>query len=159
MRVTIRPATEDDVNFLTDVAIEVTRDQGRWPQDEDEAEYRVGYAEWTREQLRGEVPDSTLSVLEVEGTRIGRLRVLRPRDLVELAGLQIAPSYQGRGLGSEVVRDLAAEAHAAKVPLELGVEHDNPRARSLYERLGFRAVGETQDEVRMRLDPPPTTLG
>jgi ribosomal protein S18 acetylase RimI-like enzyme len=154
MRVTIRPATEDDVDFLTAVAIDVTKDQGRWPEDEDEAQYRDGYADWTREQLRGEVPDSSLSVLELEGARVGRLRVVRPGDLVELAGLQILPAYQGRGLGSEVVRGLAAEAHADRLPLELDVEADNPRARALYERLGFQPVGENDGEIRMRLDPP-----
>jgi len=140
--VTWRPATEDDVDFLTDVAVLTLRDQSRWPEDEDEVEYRAGYADWTREQLRGDVPDSTLSVLELDGVRVGRLRVVRPGHLVEIAGLQLLPAYQGQGLGSEVVRAVAAEAQASGLPLELGVEHDNPRARALYERLGFRPVGD-----------------
>jgi ribosomal protein S18 acetylase RimI-like enzyme len=79
---------------------------------------------------------------------------------VEIAGLQILPAYQGRGLGSDVVSRLVAEAHVAGLPVELGVEHDNPRARALYERLGFIATGHDDDETRMRLDPPTTaTMG
>ena len=151
MRVTWRPATEDDVDFLTDVAVLTLRDQGRWPDDEDEVEYRAGYADWTREQLRGDVADSTLSVLELDGVCVGRLRVVRPGGRVEIAGLQLLPAYQGQGLGSEVVRAVAAEAQAAGLPLELGVEHDNLRARALYERLGFRPVGDDGGELRMRM--------
>jgi ribosomal protein S18 acetylase RimI-like enzyme len=152
VRVTIRQATADDVEFLTDVAILVTRDQGRWPEDEDESEYREGYAEWTRELIAGDEPDSTLSVLELDGVRVGRLRVVRPGDVVELAGLQIHPEHQNHGLGSEVVRALAAEARASGLPLELGVERDNPRAMALYQRLGLRSVGEDDDEIRLRLE-------
>jgi ribosomal protein S18 acetylase RimI-like enzyme len=152
--VVLRTATEADVAFLTDVAVWTLQDQGRWPADEDEATYRAGYAEWTREQIRGEVPDSTLSVLELDGVGVGRLRVVRPGDLVEIAGLQVLPAYQGRGVGSEVVTTLAGEAGLAGLPLELGVEDDNPRARALYERLGLTAAGEVDGETRMRLDPP-----
>ncbi|MGI8522104.1 MAG: GNAT family N-acetyltransferase [Nocardioides sp.] len=154
MRVQVRPATEDDVPFLTDVAVLTLKDQGRWPDDQDETEYREGYVDWTREQVRGEEPDSSLSVLEMDGVRVGRLRVVRPGDMVEIAGLQVMPDYQGQGIGSEVVRAVTIEAHAAGLPLELGVEHDNPRARALYQRLGLRAVGDDGDETRMRLDPP-----
>jgi ribosomal protein S18 acetylase RimI-like enzyme len=154
MGVTWREATEDDVAFLTDVAVLTLQDQGRWPAGDDEAEYRAGYAEWTREQLRGEEPDSELYVVERDGVRVGRLRVVRRAGAaVEIAGLQVLPAHQGRGVGTDVVRRVAAEAHAAGLALELGVEKDNPRARALYERLGLRPVGEDDDEIRMRLAP------
>jgi ribosomal protein S18 acetylase RimI-like enzyme len=152
VRVTSRPATESDVDFLTDVAVMTMQHQGRWPDDEDEAEYRAGYAEWTRELLTGDEPDSTLSVLELDGERIGRLRVVRPGCRIELAGLQLMPAHQGQGIGSDAVRTLAREARASGLPLELVVEQDNPKARALYERLGFRSVGQDGDEIRMRLD-------
>ena len=153
MRVHIRPATEDDIAFLTEVAVSTLKDQGRWPADEDEAEYRVGYAEWTRELILGGEPGSSLSVLEVNGVRVGRLRVVRPGDLVELAGIQVVPAFQGQGIGTQVIRGLIAEARAAGLPLELGVEIDNPRARALYDQLGLRPVGCDGEETRMRLDP------
>ena len=70
-----------------------------------------------------------------------------------MAGLQVLPVHQGQGIGTDVVRRLGADAHAAGLPLELGVEKDNPRARALYRRLGLRPVGEDDDEIRMRLDP------
>jgi ribosomal protein S18 acetylase RimI-like enzyme len=159
VRVDIRPATDDDIAFLTEVAVSTVKDQGRWPAEEDEAEYRVGYAEWTREQIRGQEPCSSLSVLEVNGVRVGRLRVVRPGNLVEIAGIQVMPTAQGQGIGTRVIRALIADAGAAGLPLELGVETDNPRARALYERLGLRPVTRDGDEIRMRLDPPSADPG
>jgi ribosomal protein S18 acetylase RimI-like enzyme len=154
VRVHIRPAIDDDVAFLTEVAVSTRKDQGRWPADEDEAEYRIGYREWTREHIMGAEPYSSLSVLEVNGVRVGRLRVVRPGDCVEIAGIQVMPAFQGQGIGTQVIRALIEEARAAGLPLELGVEIDNPRARALYDHLGLRPVGREGDETRMRLDPP-----
>ena len=148
---TTRPATEADVDFLTDAAMAATEDQGRFPADLDRAEYRAGFREWTLEQVRGEVPDSTTSVVTAYGADVGRLRVVRTDGLVELAGLQLLPAHQGRGLGTRVVRDLMAEAASSGRGFGLSVEKDNPRARALYERLGLVVVGEDGDELVMRL--------
>ena len=151
MDVTIRAATEDDVAFLTDVVVEATYDQGRFPDDFDEVDFRTGFAEWTAEQVRGELDGSSTSVVEVDGVRAGRLRVVRRRDLVEIAGLQLLPEHQSHGGGRTVVERLVAQARADGLPVELGVEKDNPRAREFWERCGFTYVGEGEDEHRMRL--------
>jgi RimJ/RimL family protein N-acetyltransferase len=150
-RVTIRPATLDDVDFLTDTPIAATRDQGRFPRGLDLAAYRAGFREWTEEQLRGEVADSVTSVVAAYGVDVGRLRVVRTPALVELAGLQLLPAHQGRGIGTRIVRDLMAEAAGSGRTFGLSVEQDNPRARALYERLGLAVVGQDGDEYVMRV--------
>ena len=150
-RVVVRPAAGDDDGFLTDVAITATEDQGRFPPDHDRSEYRAGFLDWTRQQLRGEVPDSTTSVVTAYGVDVGRLRVVRTADLVELAGLQLLPRHQGKGIGTRVVRRLMAEAAESGRAFGLSVEKDNPRAQALYERLGLVVVGEDGDEYVMRL--------
>jgi RimJ/RimL family protein N-acetyltransferase len=150
-RVATRPATEADVEFLTDAAIAATDDQGRFPADLDRAGYRAGFLEWTLQQVRGEVPDSTTSVVTAYGVDVGRLRVVRTDGLVELAGLQLLPAHQGRGLGTRVVRDLMTEAAASGRAFGLSVEKDNPRARALYQRLGLVVVGEDGEELVMRM--------
>ncbi len=147
----LRPADSDDVEFLTDVVVVVTKDQGRWPAElcapDAEAEWRAGFSDWTREQLGGDVDGSTTSVVLVDGDRVGRHRVVRAPDHVELAGVQLLPAHQGRGIGTQVVRDVLAEARDQGVPARISVEQDNPRARALYERLGFTAYGETERDV------------
>lgn len=149
MEITVRPATVDDVAFLTDVVVEATYDQGRFPDDFDEVDFRTGFGEWTAEQVRGELDGSSTSVVEVDGTRAGRLRVVRRRDLVEIAGLQLLPEHQSRGVGRTVVERLITSARG--LPIELGVEKDNPRARAFWERCGFAYVGEDETEHRLRL--------
>jgi len=149
----VRPATEHDVLFLTDVVIVATRAQGRLPDDFDEAEYREGFAEWTLEQVRGKVEDSTTSVIEIDGERAGRLRIVRAPDHHELAGIQLLPSHQGHGIGTHLVEQFLVETRRAGVPARLSVEKDNPRALALYERLGFAAIGETESEVQLEIRP------
>jgi GNAT superfamily N-acetyltransferase len=149
----LRPATDEDVGFLADVVIEATQAQGRLPNDIDERNWRNGFAEWTREQVRGEIPDSTTSVVEVDNERVGRLRIVRTAECIELSGIQLLPGIQRHGIGTAIIEDLKAQAAAAGIPLDLGVEKDNPDARKLYERLGFAQVDETEQEYRLRWNP------
>jgi GNAT superfamily N-acetyltransferase len=149
----IRPATDEDVGFLADVVIAATRAQGRLPSDFDELQWREGFAEWTMEQVRGEIAESTTSVVEVDNRRVGRLRIVRTADCIELSGIQLLPDIQGHGIGTAIVENLKAQAAAADIPLELDVEKDNPDARKLYERLGFAQVDENEQEYRLRWSP------
>ena len=149
----LRPAVLDDVGFLVDVVIEATSAQGRWPEDFDEAEFRRFYTSWTEPQVRAEDPRNTTSVIELGGEAVGRLRVVRDGERVELAGIQLRPRVQGRGIGTSIIGELKAEATRAGLPLELSVEHDNPRARTLYERLRFVKIGANAKEARFRWEP------
>jgi GNAT superfamily N-acetyltransferase len=151
----IRPATADDVEFLADAVLDATRAQGRLPRDFDERQWRERFCAWTLEQVRGEIPGSTTSVVEVGDERAGRLRIARAAGCIELCGIQLLPRIQRRGVGTAIIEDLKAQAAAASVPLDLGVEKDNPDARKLYERLGFIQIGETEQESRLRWNPPP----
>ena len=150
----VRPATEHDVTFLTDVVIVATRAQGRLPADFDEPAFREGFAEWTREQVRGDAGsdaggNSETSVIEIDGERAGRLRVVRAPDHVELAGIQLLPAHQGHGIGTHLVEQIVTDARKAGLPVRLSVEKDNPRARVLYERLGFVEVGDSEGETQL----------
>ncbi|MFD8598997.1 GNAT family N-acetyltransferase [Kitasatospora sp. NPDC059646] len=60
--------------------------------------------------------------------------------------LGVHPALRSCGIGTFLVR--SAEHRIATRGLtraELGVEDDNPRARALYERLGYRAYGREPD--------------
>ena len=158
----IRLATVEDTLTLADIVIEAIKGQGRWtpisPTEEDD--WRKEYADWGAEQVEAADPGNILSVIEDRGQPVGRLRIVR--DIVaegatrtqvsriELAGIQLRPSSQRHGIGTAIIRELQGEAARDQVPLELGVEKDNPHARRLYERLGFAHVGENDSEYLMR---------
>lgn len=60
--------------------------------------------------------------------------------------LGVHPALQSCGIGTLLIR--AAEQRIGARGLtraELGVEESNPRARALYERLGYRAYGREPD--------------
>jgi ribosomal protein S18 acetylase RimI-like enzyme len=140
-RYVIRAATVEDVEFLADVVLAATRAQGRLTPEMDQPQWRMTFCEWTRAQVEGELSDNETSVIEVDGERIGRLRVVRTPIEIELAGIQLVPHAQRRGIGTTIIESLKSEATAASVLLELGVEKDNPDAHRLYAHLGFVEIG------------------
>jgi GNAT superfamily N-acetyltransferase len=60
----------------------------------------------------------------------------------ELRNLQVEEAARGRGAGTAIVRE-AERRIGPGGRLTMAVGLDNPRARALYERLGYRSTGET----------------
>jgi ribosomal protein S18 acetylase RimI-like enzyme len=87
-------------------------------------------------------------VILIGGEGAGRLLVARwPRE-VRIVDITLLPAFRGRGAGSELLAELMDEATQTSRALSIHVERRN-RALSLYERLGFRPVGEAGVYVRM----------
>lgn len=99
--------------------------------------------------------DGTFLVAWLDGRPVGHGEVLwngcaAPEvraacpDCPEVNGLGVWPeSLRSRGIGTAIVRaaeDLAVRRGIGR--LGLGVGADNPRARALYERLGYRPVAD-----------------
>ncbi len=147
----VRPATVQDVAFLTDVEVVTTRASGR-ALPEEERSFRAGLDGRTLAELRGEVEGSETRVIEIDGARAGRFWVTRALDHVELCALQLLPAHQGRGIGTYLVNRFLDAARDAGLVARLRVERDNPRARSLYERLGFVVVDgdDTHEHLEWR---------
>ncbi len=61
---------------------------------------------------------------------------------VYLDTLAVFPPYQGNGIGSDLIREAYKKAERIGKPLGLLVSKTNPKARGLYDSLGFEAVGE-----------------
>lgn len=77
---------------------------------------------------------------------MGRWHPTEPHWYLPFIGVDTA--RQGQGLGSALLRPMLAECDRAQLPAYL--ESTNPRNRSLYERHGFRAIGE----IRVGAFPP-----
>jgi mycothiol synthase len=89
--------------------------------------------------------DLSLFQVAVVGPRIlGFVAASRTSAHVEIEDVQVDPDYQRRGLATAMLsRTLTALAEQGAYPVRLHTEgHDPAGARSLYERLGFRAVRE-----------------
>ncbi len=77
-----------------------------------------------------------------DGTLMGHVVVMRGVDETHLLNITVAPERQGRGLGAAMLRDVVvwSQAEGAEA-LWLEVRQSNARARRLYLRSGFAAVG------------------
>ena len=70
-----------------------------------------------------------------DGEPVGMARLVRDGSTAEIA-FEVADEYQGRGIGSVLARELAADARAAGVAtLVATVCGDNPRVVSLLARI------------------------
>ena len=57
----------------------------------------------------------------------------------EISDLIISDSCRSRGFGTALIQYLTGAARSLNLPcVELGAAESNPRARTLYERLGFQ---------------------
>lgn len=94
----------------------------------------------------------TLLVADLSGFPIGQIVVVwngKPSHphFPDLQSLRVHPAFRGGGIGSTLLE--AAETLVAKRGFPqsgLSVNLDNPHARRLYERLGYRATGAVYDE-------------
>lgn len=146
----LRLATHDDVAFLVRVVLETVSARGSDSAVATASTSGSGLAQHVRDRIASDVVAGDTYVIELAGYPVGRLRVVRTADCLDLSGLQILPRFQSQGIGSAVIRTLMEEALTSGKILELGVTSSNQRARGLYERLGFREVGMDNSEVRMR---------
>ncbi|MEU4190351.1 GNAT family N-acetyltransferase [Kribbella sp. NPDC026611] len=133
---TLRPATTDDLEHLTDLRAVVMRPDlerlGRYD------EHRV------RQRLRDGFSAANTRIIEVDGEFAGSIAVRPEADRHWLEHFYLARQHQGRGVGSAVLRSVLEQADAAGTTLSLNVLQGSP-ARKLYERHGF--VVESEDPV------------
>jgi ribosomal protein S18 acetylase RimI-like enzyme len=107
---------------------------------------------WQRNDFESRFDDCDVSIIEAAGKDAGSLWIESVPDLIYIANIQILPELQGRGIGTSVLRGLLRDAAARRLPVELSVLKVNPRARRLYERLGFGVIDQRDPFIRMRHD-------
>jgi len=114
---------------------------GRW----DESRFVRHFAEfWER---------GNICTVELDGERVGMIQVIEHKDSLEVSEIQIHPSNQGRGIGTHLLRDALAEAHARNKKVFLSTGLQNHGAVRLYERLGFRQVRQSETHIHMESGP------
>ncbi|HWD07584.1 MAG TPA: GNAT family N-acetyltransferase [Actinomycetota bacterium] len=97
---------------------------------------------------RAEFPAAEDLIVEVVGQPAGRLEVDRDAQRLLIVDLAVARAFRGRGIGTALLHRLLAESTRSGRPVRLHVEQFS-RARSLYERLGFRSIAESPPYLLM----------
>ena len=122
---------------------------------------------WTREQIdeflgfqfnaqhqfyQMQYPDAQYAVILLDGEPVGRLYLDRREDEHRVVDIALLPQYRGKGLGYALMRDVLLEALAARKPVRIHVEQNNPALR-LYKRLGFQHRGDNGVYYLMEWQP------
>jgi len=137
VNIVTRPAVHADLPFILDCFLRAMRPS-----------LTAWRGEWNEPRERTRFVDvldlDRTTIIEVDEERIGFLMLVELPRVLQLHTIAIVPEHQGRGIGSEVVRDVVNIGRQTGRHVVLSVLKANPRAEALYVRLGFLVVEETE---------------
>lgn len=141
----LRPAAESDFEIVFAITMATMRAYveatwGIW----DEAKHRS--------RIRDSFEPSTHRLVHVDGQLAGLLAAKEHAEHVQLVKVFLLPPFQGRGIGTRLVRQVMAQAASQGRPVRLRVLRVNP-AQRLYLRLGFVITDETPERLYMEWRP------
>jgi len=88
------------------------------------------------------------SIICLGSQEIGWLQVRDAGDPIHIGQLHLVEQHRNCGIGGKLIADILARAEHSARRVELNVIRGNP-ALHLYERLGFRRVGEDAEKLHM----------
>ena len=100
-------------------------------------------------------PNRRLWIAEAAGEKVGTLSVIRLEDGRAEFSITVAPNRRGRGIGVAMLRAGVAESRRLwpGAPLLAWIRTTNTASRRLFERCGFRLLGEEAGFRRYGVDP------
>lgn len=156
----LRPFSAEDLPLLYEIYASTREEELRptgWPPEQIATFLRQQFDaqhRWYQTHYQG----GSFDLILENGQPVGRLYVFRQARDLNLIDIALLPAHRGRGLGTFLLGQLLAEADHAGQSVSLHVEFFN-RVRSLYDRLGFRQIGEDGVYLEMRRDPATAEKG
>jgi GNAT superfamily N-acetyltransferase len=141
MEIAKRPALDADADFARSVHHEAYRDVvvrqfGVW----DEAAQD--------EFFKNDWVSAAYEIILCDGIPCGYMCVEDRSKDIHVREIVISPQFQGKGIGSRLLRWVMDRAKIRQMPVRLGTQHAN-RAVALYRRLGFREFERTGTHILM----------
>lgn len=90
-------------------------------------------------------------IITLDGADVGWIQATTRNDGLFVAQLFVDGPFQRRGIGTEVMNRVIADAARSNQAVQLAVVKTNPALR-LYERLGFRITHEDDRKFYMKRD-------
>jgi len=154
MLLTTRPALPEDKDFFFHLYVG-TREQELpafgWNDQQKQAFLQMQFNAQQR-WYETAYPQAEWRIVMLEGKPVGRTIVDRGEAGATLVDIALIPETRGAGLGTRLMQELLERCHAEAIPMRLQVLKTNP-AQRLYQRLGFRTVGEDQLYLQMEWRP------
>lgn len=141
-----RPASPADTEFAREVHHRAYRDVivrqfGGWDDRQQDAFFEDNWKS-------GE----DFEILSCGGEACGYYQEWDHPDFIEPRELVLSPEFQGKGIGSAILKEAIARARERGVPVKIKALREN-RALDLYHRLGFRDTGGDATHIELEFDP------
>lgn len=138
-KISLRPASNQDLDFLIKLRLLCMHEHFQ----------RLGISYSKEQHLeRINYRFDSAKIIVKNRQRVGMVKFFRDRDQWIIIQLQIAPEYQGQGIGSYLVNEIIEKAALERMPVSLSVLKKNP-ALVLYKRLGFEITDEFENDLSM----------
>jgi ribosomal protein S18 acetylase RimI-like enzyme len=157
----LRNVRDDDEQFLIELyagtrAAEVAA--FGWDQARIDAFLKMQFC--VRQQAyRMQFPNADHSVIEFDGLPAGSLIVDRSKERISLTDIAVLPGFRGRGIASQIIRRLQAEATDSDRSMVLQVDKTNANALRLYQSLGFVIIADAGFTYEMTWPAPAPSSG
>lgn len=137
----LRASTDDDFMLAYDIRKNALGEyiKQTWGWDED----------WQMKFHKEDFNKDILSIIEVKGEPAGTLEVFYEPEHMVISGIYIIDKFQNLGIGTDLLKDLIRLADEKKLNIRLQVLKVNPKAKQLYERLGFDTYNTTDTHYQM----------
>ncbi len=108
-----------------------------------------GWDEYVQRDIhRQEWEDGKPKIIEINGESIGSYLVQEHSDYLYFGRFFLLPQFQGKGLGSKILKGVVELAHEKSLPIKLCYLQGN-RVGELYSRFGFQVVCQDKQFVHM----------
>ncbi len=139
---TFRQARSNDLKFVFDLIKSTMKDHitkiyGKW-----DDEFQLSYC-------KNGFDANKHKIIIVDKQDIGCIAVSKDDLNIQIERLLILPSFQGLGIGTDIIKKLKQEARKNSKTLSLKVLHSNTKAQTLYERMGFTVTQKTDNSFIM----------
>ena len=145
MNIRLRTACDDDVAFARNLYFETMREIIErlfgWDQNREEKNFARFFK---LDEVR---------IITADGEDVGWIQEQISEESINLGSFYVAPTMQGRGIGTQVLRMLLEAAALESKAITLAVVKINP-ARQFYEKRGFRTMHE--DKYKLYMSALPT---
>jgi ribosomal protein S18 acetylase RimI-like enzyme len=142
----LQPAGPEDEDFALGIYLVITR------------QYLGSVTGWGDERIierfRQLYDPAQVKIVCVDGVRAGWMQVSTTKDAIHLEQLHLIEVYRRRGIGTQVVLALQAEARSKGEVLHLNVMRGNS-ATEFYRRLGFVVTGADKEKYHLHWSPLP----
>ncbi len=136
MKYSLRQANEEDIEWLDPFYEKIMRP------------YVELTHEWNANVFRAKYNPSNSQIIQIDGMDVGLFKKEVKDGSLFLWDIQLEENYRNRGIGSDLIALIKAEAKCLNLPIRLRVLKGNP-ADHFYRIHGFKVVEEMDNCFEM----------